>query len=284
MPVSRCWARCSRSGRRAGRAGGASRRLRLDRPRARRARRARRPAARGGGPRRGAACSCACRAPTARASAASWTPGWTAWSSRGSTRPRRRAASSTRCATRRADPAGSRRAGRPATGGARGARRSALHRPDRERGRGGGGRAIAAVEGVDALVVGCADLALALGGTARAGLAATARGDRARAGRRREAGIASGIAGPEDPELTAASCAARAACHPAGLLAESASTRAAGRGCVSAPEAWHVTRTLRAMELLAVRPRSAPELADGARGARAHRAPSAEAARSPRAT
>jgi DNA-binding IclR family transcriptional regulator len=32
---------------------------------------------------------------------------------------------------------------------------------------------------------------------------------------------------------------------------------------MSAPEAWHVTRTLRAMELLAVRPRSAPELADG---------------------
>jgi DNA-binding IclR family transcriptional regulator len=31
---------------------------------------------------------------------------------------------------------------------------------------------------------------------------------------------------------------------------------------VSAPEAWHVTRTLRAMELLAVQPRSAPELAD----------------------
>jgi IclR family transcriptional regulator, KDG regulon repressor len=31
---------------------------------------------------------------------------------------------------------------------------------------------------------------------------------------------------------------------------------------MSAPEAWHVTRTLRAMELLAVRPRSAPELAD----------------------
>ena len=32
---------------------------------------------------------------------------------------------------------------------------------------------------------------------------------------------------------------------------------------MSAPEAWHVTRTLRAMELLAVRPRSAPELAEG---------------------
>lgn len=32
---------------------------------------------------------------------------------------------------------------------------------------------------------------------------------------------------------------------------------------MSAPEAWHVTRTLRAMEQLAVRPRSAPELADG---------------------
>jgi IclR family transcriptional regulator, KDG regulon repressor len=31
---------------------------------------------------------------------------------------------------------------------------------------------------------------------------------------------------------------------------------------MSAPEAWHVTRTLRAMELLVVRPRSAPELAD----------------------
>ena len=31
---------------------------------------------------------------------------------------------------------------------------------------------------------------------------------------------------------------------------------------MSAPEAWHVTRTLRVMELLAVRPRSAPELAD----------------------
>jgi DNA-binding IclR family transcriptional regulator len=31
---------------------------------------------------------------------------------------------------------------------------------------------------------------------------------------------------------------------------------------VSAPEAWHVTRTLRAMELLAIAPRSAPELAD----------------------
>jgi DNA-binding IclR family transcriptional regulator len=31
---------------------------------------------------------------------------------------------------------------------------------------------------------------------------------------------------------------------------------------MSAPEAWHVTRTLRAMELLAMQPRSAPELAD----------------------
>ena len=31
---------------------------------------------------------------------------------------------------------------------------------------------------------------------------------------------------------------------------------------MSAPEAWHVTRTLRSMELLAVQPRSAPELAD----------------------
>jgi hypothetical protein len=31
---------------------------------------------------------------------------------------------------------------------------------------------------------------------------------------------------------------------------------------MSTPEAWHVTRTFRAMELHAVRPRSAPELAD----------------------
>jgi IclR family acetate operon transcriptional repressor len=31
---------------------------------------------------------------------------------------------------------------------------------------------------------------------------------------------------------------------------------------MSAPEAWHVTRTLHALELLALRPRSAPELAD----------------------
>src|SRR5215207_5744994 len=35
------------------------------------------------------------------------------------------------------------------------------------------------------------------------------------------------------------------------------------RSRVSTPEAWHVTRTLRAMELLAIEPRSAPELADG---------------------
>lgn len=32
---------------------------------------------------------------------------------------------------------------------------------------------------------------------------------------------------------------------------------------VPAAESWHVARTLRAMELLAIRPRSAPELADG---------------------
>jgi DNA-binding IclR family transcriptional regulator len=32
---------------------------------------------------------------------------------------------------------------------------------------------------------------------------------------------------------------------------------------VSAPDAWHVSRTLRALELLAIAPRSAPELADG---------------------
>jgi 2-keto-3-deoxy-L-rhamnonate aldolase RhmA len=60
---------------------------------------------------------------------------------------------------------------------------------------------IAAVEGVDALVVGCADLALALDGTlepaSRRLREAIVRVQRAA----EQAGIASGIAGPEDPEL-----------------------------------------------------------------------------------
>jgi 2-keto-3-deoxy-L-rhamnonate aldolase RhmA len=60
---------------------------------------------------------------------------------------------------------------------------------------------IAAVEGVDALVVGCADLALALDGTPEPSSPrmreAIARVQRAA----EEHGVASGIAGPDDPEL-----------------------------------------------------------------------------------
>ena len=60
---------------------------------------------------------------------------------------------------------------------------------------------IAAVEGVDALVVGCADLALALDGTSEPSsqrmLDAVASVQRAAQGE----GIASGIAGPDDPGL-----------------------------------------------------------------------------------
>ena len=61
--------------------------------------------------------------------------------------------------------------------------------------------AIAAVQGVDALVVGCADLALALGVESRSDRfrEAVAEVQRAAAG----AGIASGIAGPHDPALLA---------------------------------------------------------------------------------
>jgi 2-keto-3-deoxy-L-rhamnonate aldolase RhmA len=64
--------------------------------------------------------------------------------------------------------------------------------------------AIAAVDGVDALVAGCADLAASLAGEpALAGAdalgAAIACVQRAAAA----AGIASGIAGPDDPELLA---------------------------------------------------------------------------------
>ena len=60
-----------------------------------------------------------------------------------------------------------------------------------------GCEAIAAVDGVDALVVGCADLAAALGGGAAELRAAVATVCRAAA----EAGIAAGVAGPDDPEL-----------------------------------------------------------------------------------
>jgi 4-hydroxy-2-oxoheptanedioate aldolase len=61
--------------------------------------------------------------------------------------------------------------------------------------------AIAAVEGVDALVVGCADLALALGVEPRSDRfrEAVAEVQLAAAG----AGIASGVAGPRDPALLA---------------------------------------------------------------------------------
>ena len=58
-------------------------------------------------------------------------------------------------------------------------------------------QAIAAVDGVDALVVGCADLAAALGGGRAELREAVATVCRAAAA----AGIAAGVAGPDDPEL-----------------------------------------------------------------------------------
>jgi 2-keto-3-deoxy-L-rhamnonate aldolase RhmA len=61
--------------------------------------------------------------------------------------------------------------------------------------------AIAAVEGVDALVVGCADLALALGVEPSLDRFRDAVGEVQLAAA--EAGIASGIAGPHDPALLA---------------------------------------------------------------------------------
>jgi 2-keto-3-deoxy-L-rhamnonate aldolase RhmA len=60
--------------------------------------------------------------------------------------------------------------------------------------------AIAAVEGVDALVVGCSDLALSLGETAPDSDAVREAITRVQVATA-EAGIASGVAGPDDPEL-----------------------------------------------------------------------------------
>jgi 2-keto-3-deoxy-L-rhamnonate aldolase RhmA len=69
--------------------------------------------------------------------------------------------------------------------------------------------AIAAVEGVDALVVGCADLALSLGGeeSPRSARFREAVADVQHAAE--AAGIASGIAGPDDPALLAELAAGR---------------------------------------------------------------------------
>ena len=61
--------------------------------------------------------------------------------------------------------------------------------------------AIAAVDGVDALVVGCADLALALGAEPRSDRFREAVSEVQRAAE--GAGIASGVAGPHDPALLA---------------------------------------------------------------------------------
>jgi 2-keto-3-deoxy-L-rhamnonate aldolase RhmA len=60
--------------------------------------------------------------------------------------------------------------------------------------------AIAAVKGVDALVVGCADLALSLGAPAPDASVVRESIERVQAAAA-EAGIASGVAGPDDPEL-----------------------------------------------------------------------------------
>jgi 4-hydroxy-2-oxoheptanedioate aldolase len=60
---------------------------------------------------------------------------------------------------------------------------------------------IAAVDGVDALVVGCADLALALGGTLEPASPRVREAIARVQGAAEAAGIASGVAGPDDPAL-----------------------------------------------------------------------------------
>ena len=65
-------------------------------------------------------------------------------------------------------------------------------------------RAIAAVDGVDTLVVGCADLSLALGAPMDLGAAALRRAVATVAGAAAEAGVAFGLAVPDDPRAVAA--------------------------------------------------------------------------------
>ena len=242
-------------------------RLRLDRPRARRARRGatcRRSRSRRA-PRRAADARAAAERRRPRVGRGRSTPAWTAWSS-----PRVESAAAGAPPRRpmRHPPRGIPRVRRSAARRLRGGRaRGRLADPlclvQIETAAGvEAAEQIAAVDGVDALVVGCADLALALDGDARAG----ARGDcarRSRACRRaaEQAGIASGIAGPDDPELLRGAGGGRSTLLVLGATSASTRGRSSTRlrrargeeGCVSAPEAWHVTRTLRAMELLAVR-------------------------------
>ena len=225
---------------------------------------------------RAAPRSCACRAPTAPACRRSWTLGWTAWS--------RRCVDSAAQARRlverlRHPPHGTRGfAARRAAGYGRpdAARRPTRSAWCRSRARPGSRRPSRSPRSTVSTPSSSAAPTSRSRSTAAWSLPRRACARRSRTCRRAaaEAGIASGIAGPDDAALL--SELAGRQLDAAGVLGGRPALRARGRrrpsracaarrgrGCVSAPEAWHVTRTLRAMELLAVAPRSAPELADG---------------------
>lgn len=103
--------------------------------------------------------------------------------------------------------------------------------------------AIAAVDGVDALVVGCADLALSLGGDTDARspdfLDAVTRVQEAA----EVAGIASGIAGPDDPALLAELAAGRST-----VLVLAADVRIYARALGAASQSLRRELALRAPE------------------------------------
>ena len=258
-------------------------RLRLDRPRARRARHVAdvQPLAVAA---RAAGCAALVRLPgpdeNRRGCRRSSTRACTASSSRQSSQPSRRGTWSIACATRRAARAGWRPAARPGTGATpprrptpsaspRSSRRAGWRR--RELDRGGGRRRRAgrrlrrprAGARRDWLELRSARVRSAI---ERVQLAATACGRPLRHRRPRRRAAAGRARGGELHGLRALGGRAplRARRLTRGLARLRAELAPAGEGApVSAPEAWHVTRTLRAMEQLAVRPRSAPELADG---------------------
>ena len=224
------------------------------------------------------------------------TPASTASSPRASSPPPRRSALVERLRHPPRGRAGSRPAARRRTARPGRARRpSAWSRSSRRAGS-RRPRQIAAVDGVDALVVGCADLSLALDGTLGRLAAlreAIARVQRAAAA----AGIASG-----SPARTTPGCC-RAGGRPvdaAGLLGPRPPLRARGGrarrrlrarareratvAAVSAPEAWHVDAHAAGDGAARVRAAVGARAGRRARRARAHRAPGAQAARVARAT
>ena len=218
------------------------------------------------------------------------TPASTAWSPRGwSARPRRRLVS-TGCATRRAARAGSRRGARPRYG----------PRPT-------GRRAPLLVQIESAAGAAAADGSPRSMGSRRWSSAAptspltpasrwpTPRGlrdaiarvrrrllggrDRVRARRARRSRGCSPSSPAQCPDRRRPRRRRAPLCRAlADRFDGAVGSRRAGRR-MSAPEAWHVTRTLRAMELLARAAALGAGAGRSARRARAHRAPRAQAAR-----